>query len=74
MLLHGCTLAGSENLQYCYENSHHFSDKVNSMMCNIFFGYCLDVNDSPKFIPVVTWKFELLKTLIFSHVFTDHEK
>ena len=26
-----------------------------------------------KFIPVVTWKFELLKTLIFSPVFIDHE-
>ena len=27
-----------------------------------------------KFIPVVTWKFELLKTLIFSRpAFTDHE-
>ena len=24
-----------------------------------------------KSIPVVTWKFELLKTLIFSPVFTD---
>ena len=26
-----------------------------------------------KFIPVVTWTFELLKTLIFPPVFTDHE-
>ena len=27
--LHGCTLGCSENLQYCCEPSHHFSDKVN---------------------------------------------
>ena len=26
-----------------------------------------------KFLPVVTWKFELLKPLIISPVFTDHE-
>ena len=39
-------------------------------------GYCLDVSDSSTnitFIPVVTWKSELLKSLIFSPVFTDHE-
>ena len=27
--LHGFTLAGSENLQYCCEHEHHFIDNVN---------------------------------------------
>ena len=40
---------------------------------------CLHIDTNPgsftklKFIPVVTWKFELLRTLIFSPVFADHE-
>ena len=40
---------------------------------------CLHIDSNPgsstkiKFIPVVTWKFELLKTLIFSFISSDHE-
>ena len=41
---------------------------------------CLYIDTNPcsstqtKFIPVVTWNFELLKTFIFSPVFTVHEE
>ena len=28
--------AGSENLQHCYEHSHHFSDKVGTIRSELF--------------------------------------